>query len=125
MTFNERIAKFLGAKKPIGFETINITSAVAVGLNIPAVANPKNRVYYAICALESDPGAIAEVNAVKAVHFTEHAGGVPTAASGMPLSNGSVYEIQGYDQLVNFKIIGVTAGRTHKLQVTYYQLGDQ
>lgn len=132
MDFNSLIKAYLAGKRPVYFETITFTDAAAVGLDIlaantaaataaNAVDAPK-KVYIAEIVLEADHD---ETNAVKAAHFRVDGAALPTAASGMPLGNGSVYELQGYEQIRNFRIIGVTGGLTHTLQVTYYTLADQ
>lgn len=121
MTINEKIAKHLAAKKPIGFESFTFDSTVAKSLTPPVQAAPEDRAYIAIVSLEADPG---ETNPIVTAHFRED-GPAPTAIEGMTLGHGWQYEIQGYDQIKNFKIIAVTSDRTHRLQVTYYKLGDQ
>lgn len=123
---NNQVSKYLSGKKPVYFETITFDDTAAVGFNIPAPlnANADLKPYYAIAVLETGEGA----DAVKAAHFREDPLSIsspPTAASGMPLGNGWQYECQGYDQLQQFRIIGVGVGITHKLQVTYYKKGDQ
>lgn len=121
--YNKRIADFLGAKKPVGFQTINITSAGVSVLTPPAATATKGRTYYAVMVLENDP---AETNVISPCRFRED-GTAPTTLVGMPLGSGEKYELQGYNQLVDFKIIGTNGDPliTNKISVTYYQLGDQ
>jgi hypothetical protein len=44
----------------------------------------------------------------------------PTASVGMPLGDLSIYEVGGEANLSNIKFIGIEAGKTHKLRVSYY-----
>lgn len=52
-------------------------------------------------------------------HFTE-SGDAPTATSGMPLGNAGVYQISTPQNIAGFKIIGLEAGKTNRLQISYY-----
>lgn len=56
--------------------------------------------------------------ATAAIRYLEN--GTPTASDGMPVSNLSGFDIQGAENLKNFKAIQVAAG-THALNIQYYK----
>jgi len=123
MTFNERISAALLGKKPIAYEQIFVDGTVAAVLNPPAQANPKNRICYAILILKA-PSANAGQNHL--LRFLE-TGNVPTLAVGMLAGDAWVYELQGYDQIEDFKMISALSDTSIQLEVNvaYYKLGDQ
>jgi hypothetical protein len=91
---------------------LSFDDSVAVGLpNIPVNA------LTALIVLEASATA---ANPQSAAKFTEANGQTPTAAFGTPLGNLGYYTIEGKDNINNFKIIGVEAGKTHTLQITYF-----
>lgn len=126
MDFNQRIAAYLAGKKPVLFDSITFDDgpAVALDLSDPVFLDKQNTPYYAILVVEADSTSETSFCA----HFREDPlapAAPPTATVGMPLANGVPYELQGFDQIKNFRIIGTEAGKTHRLQITYYKLGDQ
>ncbi len=120
---NSRIAAGIIGKKCIGFESLDITSAVVVTLTPPAVTDPNDRAYYAIMVLECDG---AETELYVPCRFRED-GTAPTTILGVPLGKGEKYELQGYDQITNFKIIGTNTDPliTNRISIHYYKMGDQ
>jgi hypothetical protein len=91
----------------IGYEKITITTP-ASSFTVPADAK------YALCVLESTATGIA-------VRYLELGGlTLPTTTTGLPRSNGDSFDIQGAQNLTNFRAIQAQAG-THVLNVVYYK----
>jgi hypothetical protein len=73
------------------------------------------------CIIGVEQDVTGDVSLVgKCVRFYE-SGSVPTASNGMFLGNLDTYEIKNYENMLRFKIIGTEAGKTHTLQVLYYE----
>jgi hypothetical protein len=99
----------------IGHEYIDVTDAAVKTLTKPADAEGNNA-SYALLVLEGDS---TSADLSKCVRWTME-GTDPTAADGMPLGDNGVFEIQNETNLDAFKVIGIEAGKTHKLRVAYY-----
>lgn len=91
---------------------LSFDETVAVAL--PSI--PVNAVK-ALIVMEASSTAVDQSNAA---HYTETSGIVPTATKGMPFGHLGFYSVDGKDNLQNFRIIGNEAGKTHKLQITYF-----
>ena len=77
--------------------------------NIPANAST------AIVVLEADSTSSTPE---RAAHLSEKQ--TPTSVLGLPLADNTPYEIIGADNIAAFKVIGIEAGKTHKLQIEYF-----
>lgn len=73
----------------------------------------------ALVIIEADA---TEADAARVARFRQD-GANPTAAIGMPVGDNGSFEIKGSANLAAFRIIGITAGKTHKLTVEYYGAG--
>ena len=91
-------------------ESLTFDDAPAVSLTVPKGAT------YAEVSLIGDATAVA----TNTIRFWQD-GSVPTATSGLSRNHLAAWDIAGGDNLVNFKIIGVEAAKTHILQVQYYK----
>ncbi len=60
------------------------------------------------------------ITKARALRYKEN-GTAPTAISGQPLGDGDVLELFGKTILLNFKVIGIEAGKNHILRVQYYK----
>lgn len=90
-------------------------NAVAVGVGgdgIPAGARS------VLVLVEADA---TEADLPRVVRFRCDTG-TPTAAEGMPCGDNGSFEVTG-DNIANFQIIGVTAGKSHTLRITFYGEG--
>lgn len=123
MDFNKRIADLLAGRKPLGYQQLTFDGQAAVGLTIPPQTKPEDRIYGALIYVE---GNTSVAGLQRICRFRED-GQDPTASVGMPLGDDWVYELQGYDQLSQFKIISANSDNLvqHKLNITYYKLGNQ
>lgn len=90
----------------IGYEKITVTTVKS--LTIPTGAT------YALISLESSI-------ATPAIRYLELGDKtLPTTSDGLQRSNLDVFDITGYTNLVNFRVIQVGVG-THVLHVQYYK----
>lgn len=87
-----------------GYEKLTVAGA-AVSLTVPAEAK------YALIVVQSSI-------VTPAIRYLEY--GTPTATDGIPRSDLDAFDIQGYQNLINFKAIQVGAG-THTLHIQYYK----
>jgi|GEM_PF-2313621 len=93
----------------IGYELLTVVSTeVAQLANIPPKAKK------AIMFVEADATA---ANQTKVIRFK--CGEDPTANLGMPAGNNGVFECGRAYNLTRFRVIGIEAGKTHKIQVQY------
>ncbi len=95
---------------------VDLTDAVAVGVGangLPAAAKA--------CLIVVEAGA-TEADAARVVRFRQD-GGDPSATEGMPVGDNGSFEIKGGSNLANFKVIGITAGKTHTLRIEFYGAG--
>ncbi len=91
-------------------KSVSFDDTVAVSLpNIPANANS------ALIVLEADS---TSTTPERVAHLSEKE--TPTAALGLPLADNTPYEIIGFENIAAFKVIGLEAGKTHKLQIEYF-----
>jgi hypothetical protein len=91
----------------IGYQQITITGSVS-SFTVPADAK------YALCVLESSATGVA-------VRYLELGGlTLPTTTIGLPRSNGDSFDVQGAQNLTNFRVTQAQAG-THSLNVVYYK----
>lgn len=87
--------------------TVNSTSG-GVSLTVPQDAN------YALIILESDATGIA-------IRYLETGPAYPvTTTDGLSRSNGEILDVQGYNNMVNFRAIQAQSG-THTLHIQYYK----
>lgn len=92
-------------------EILSVGSGAAVSLTVPSNANS------ALISVEAD-ATVAD--STRVVRFLE-TGATPTASVGMALGNNDTYEVRTSDNLRNFKVIGIEAGKTQSLKINYYQ----
>ena len=92
-----------------GYERITVDNTSG-GKSLTIPTNAK----YALCILESDAEGIAarylEVGPTTEV----------TSSNGIPRTNESAFSIEGYQNLLNFRIIQAQSGN-HYLNVQYYK----
>lgn len=91
--------------KAFSYQKLTVAGSV-VSLTVPTGAR------YALCIVESSIST-------PAIRYLE-TGGTPTATDGMVRSNLDSFDIQGAENLTNFKAIQVAAG-THTIHVQYYK----
>ena len=95
-----------------GFEKINVTDAVGgVGITVP------NDTTSCLITVEAD-GTEAGLPRVLRYRID---GTDPDAITGHALGDNDVALIQHDMNLGNLKLIGITAGKTHIIQITYFQ----
>lgn len=94
----------------LGYEQITIDDSGAVKLNVPEKA------VIALLSIESSETA---TNKDLVLRYREDSI-PPTSSVGMPLGDGTVFEIKDSINLVNTSFIGVEAGLSHKLNIQYY-----
>ncbi len=94
----------------IKFEQVSVTDSSAVTLVPPTNA------FSALIGIEAASGI---ADSTKAVRYRED-GTAPTASVGKILGDGDEYECTLQDNIRNFKVIGIDAGKTHTLNITYY-----
>ena len=91
----------------IGYQKITITGSVS-SFTVPTDAK------YALCVLESSATGVA-------VRYLELGGlTLPTTTIGLPRSNGDSFDVQGAQNLTNFRATQAQGG-THSLNVVYYK----
>lgn len=90
-----------------GYEKLTVSSSV-IALTVPTNSN------YALVVVESSI-------TTPAIRYLELGDIIPPSGTdGIPRSNLDAFDIQGYQNLVNFRVIQVGAG-THTLQIQYYR----
>lgn len=87
-----------------GYQKLTVDGTVK-SLTIPTGAR------YALCVLQSSI-------ATPAVRYLEY--GTPSSTDGIPRSDLDAFDIQGAQNLANFKVTQVGAG-THTLHIQYYK----
>ena len=87
-----------------GYQKLTVDGTVK-SLTIPTGAR------YALCVLQSSI-------ATPAVRYLEY--GTPSSTDGIPRSDLDAFDIQGAQNLANFKVTQV-AGGTHTLHIQYYK----
>lgn len=94
----------------IGYEKLVISGGTAQSLaSIPTEAR------YAEITLESSITASVPVR-----YLLLGGASLPTTTDGLPLRDGTFFDITGYQNIVNFRAIEATAG-THTLHIQYYK----
>lgn len=88
-----------------GTQTLNITGSITT-------LTPHEKATYAIITLESD--------AINVACRYWSGGDIPTSSSGMPINHLGSRDIEGRENLKNFKITQAIAG-AHTLTVEYYE----
>lgn len=91
-------------------EILSFDDSPAVSLTVPAGAT------YAEISLVADATA-ATTNVAR--FWVD--GTTPTATQGLSRNHLATWDLSGGDALVNFKIIGVEAAKTHTLNIQYYK----
>lgn len=110
-TTNEILSGLLYGGVAVGFETVTVGSGSAVALTaVPAAA------MYAVIVAEVDSSDSAQALAIR---FRQD-GTPPTSTVGHPLGHLGTVKISGRANLTALRAIGVTASKTHKLQVQYF-----
>lgn len=87
-----------------GYQKLTV-AGTAVSLTIPSGAK------YALCVVQSSI-------TTPAIRYLEY--GTPTSTDGIPRSDLDSFDIQGAENLANFKAIQVAAGN-HTLHIQYYK----
>lgn len=95
----------------IGKQVLSFDDSPAVALTIPTGAT------YAEVSLVADATVASTSNVAR--FWTD--GSTPTATEGLSRNHLAAWDIIGGDNLANFKIIGVEAGKTHVLNVLYFK----
>ena len=97
----------------VDYEKLSVGDAAVVTLNVPASAQK------AILTVIGDATA---ANSDRVIHFREDGNNPTTGTSGegMPIGDNGTYTILSADNLANFKMIGIEAGKTHSVRVQYY-----
>ena len=98
-------------KKAIGWQSLTVDATVAgVSLTIPANAT------YALIVVEST------VTSGSVIRYLECGNTITTVTStvGIPRAHLDAFDVQGAENLTNFRAIQVTAG-THQLSIQYYK----
>lgn len=94
----------------LGYEELFVDESAVVTLTVPDKAKK------AVLVVEADESSS---NLKKVMRYQIGPGVTPTDTTGMPISDESVFEIGTLWNLTNFKIIGIEAGKTHKITVEY------
>jgi hypothetical protein len=105
--------KNAGYSDCIGFEEISVNDSTVQKLSIP------NGATSALITVVADPSTTDLRNVV----WWKEDGNVPTTGAngeGMPLGHLGVYECKGVINLKNFQVIGIEAGKTHSVRISYY-----
>ena len=89
-----------------GYEKITVSTVQS--LTVPANAK------YAMIALESDATGVA-IRYLELGTVT-----LPTSTDGFPRSDGELFDIQGYQNLINLRLIQAQSG-THIIHICYYK----
>lgn len=93
-----------------GFEKLTVDSTSG---GVPLASVPANA-RYALVVVESDAtGTAIRYKQLGKVY-------PPTSSEGIPRSNLDVFDLQGYQNILNFRAIQAVAG-THTLQIEYYK----
>ena len=109
-TLSRMLSLMSNGYKAIGSQVITLSTAGVYSLTVPEGAN------YALMVIEEAGGT---TGTSKIVRFLE-TGANPTSSIGIPRGDLDAWDVISYQNLVNFKIIRVTAA-SHVLQVQYYQ----
>lgn len=91
-----------------GSERITVTDSTAVGITPPAGA------LYALASVEADNTSADKFKAVRWL-----ADKAPTASEGHILPDAAYVEFYG-SNLYSLKFIGIEAGKSHSVQLSYY-----
>lgn len=97
-------------KKCILYSQITVTDSAAVTLLPPTNA------FSALIGIEADATVADSTKVVRYICD----GQVPTASLGKILGNLDEYEELLVENIQNFKVIGIEAGKSHKLNIHYY-----
>lgn len=93
--------------KAVGYESLTVAGTAVKLVSIPDNAN------YALITVESD----LTTPAIRYLELGDQA--LPTATDGIARSNSDAFDVQGKENLINFRVIQVGAG-THSVKVQYY-----
>lgn len=104
----------------IGYEilTVGDTTPVMPGATLPGSEIPKGT-RYALFMVEAD-GTLTAAQKEKAIRVTQLETATPTATNGLPFGDLAVFEIKNAINILNTKLIGVTADKSHKVHIEYY-----
>ena len=113
---NDFLSAILYGGKCLADDFVNVTAAAIITFadlpgGIPVGAKA------ALVVIEADA---TEANAARVARFTQDGVVNPAAAVGMPVGDNGSFEIRGSDNLANFKIIGITAAKTHVMRVQFF-----
>ena len=94
----------------VKYEQVSVTDTPAVTLVPPTNA------FSALITVEGDATV---ASTTKVVRYRED-GTARSSTVGMPLGHLDSYEVTLNNNITNFKVIGIEAGKTHKLNISYY-----
>jgi hypothetical protein len=88
-----------------------------VSSSVPIALDPPVDAHYALVVVEADP---ENEDKQKAIRITESSDFPPSATSGIPLGNLSVYEVKGRKNMESFSAIGIESEKEHWLRIQFY-----
>lgn len=97
----------------LGYESFTIDDSAAVAL--PSVPTDTINV---VMVVEADD-TLSATEKQMVVRFREDAID-PTPTEGMPLGHLSLYTVGGVQNIDNIRMIGIQAGKTHNIRLSYY-----
>ena len=95
-----------------GYQNL-VVGAAAVSLSVP------ENTLYALLVVEADPTSAEKAKVIRFKEF-DTITNPPTATVGIPLGDLSIYEVKGVENLLNFKVIGIEAGKVHSIKIQYF-----
>ena len=107
---NDALLRVLAGKTRVGvgYQQLTVTGASAQSLTVPATAN------YAEITVESATTSGYVVRYLKQGSTT-----LPTTTVGVPLANGTVFDIDSGTLLADFRVIAITG--SHTLNIEYFK----
>lgn len=94
---------------------VSLADSVADGIGNDGIPDAAK---YCLIVVEADA---SQADAARVVRFKQD-GGTPSATEGMPVGDNGSFEIKG-DNMASFKVIGITAAKTHTLRIEFYGEG--
>lgn len=113
------LSAILYGGKCLADDAVNVTAAAIISLADLPGGIPENA-KAALIVIEADA---TEASAPRVVRFTQDGSTDPTALIGMAVGDNGSFEIRGSVNLTNFKIIGITAAKTHVMRVQFFGIG--
>jgi hypothetical protein len=85
--------------------------------NVAKLLDPPADAQYALFVVEAD---VTSDDKQRAIRISESIETAPTATSGIPLRDLSVYEVKGRKNMESFSAIGIESEKEHWLRVQFY-----